>query len=115
MSIEKNVQVLNSHIVELIWEKRGTSKRGKPYTSYSMLLVPFRGDGIEVENEDKVWVSCGFNKPTVNKGDMVNVAYEAAGPQGQWKNVINVEYSREDGDTATVVDSDAFISNLKEG
>ena len=104
------IKVLSAHIVELVWEKKGTSKAGKPYTAYSMLLVPFRGEGVFVDNEDKIWVSCGFNKPVVNKGDMVNVSYEAAGPQGQWKNVVNVEYSRdEDKRDAVMHDPENFL------
>lgn len=82
--------------VEIVWKKEGKSKNGKNYTAFSLLLAPFKGDGVEISDEDKVWVSCGFKKPFVNKGDYVNVVYETAGDKGQFKNVIDISYVKAD-------------------
>ena len=106
MSDKGTVHELSAHIVELVWENKGVSKRGKNYTSYSLLLVPFKGDDVVVNDDEKVWVSCGFQKPWVNKGDYVNVIYQLAGDNNQYKNMIEISHVDQDKPYGGVVAND---------
>jgi hypothetical protein len=54
-----------------IAEKSGRSSKGKPWTAYSAKIE--KEDGTEYDK----WLSFGFDKPDVKKGDYVKITTEA--------------------------------------
>jgi len=57
--------------VTQIGEKSGRSSKGKPWTAYSAKIE--KDDGTEYDK----WVSFGFDKPDIKKGDYVKITTEA--------------------------------------
>jgi hypothetical protein len=51
--------------------KKGTSRKGKPYTLYSMRLTDKSGEEIDA------WFQCAFDKPECQEGDYVQVPVTA--------------------------------------
>ena len=47
--------------------KKGTSRKGKPYTLYSMRLTDKTGEEIDA------WFQCAFDKPDCQEGDYIQV------------------------------------------
>ena len=90
-------------IVSYIHQRQGVSKKGRTYTAYSLKLIPFRGDGVEVSDEEAIWISSGFKAPKIQVGDLVTVNYIEAGDDNQWKNLDSFEYVTENDKPTTQV------------
>jgi hypothetical protein len=63
--------VIFKGFVTQIGEKSGRSSKGKPWTAYSAKIE--KEDGTEYDK----WVSFGFDKPDIKKGDYVKITTEA--------------------------------------
>lgn len=51
-------------------QKKGTSRKGKPYTLFSMRLTDKDGEEIDA------WFQCAFDKPECQEGDYIKVVTE---------------------------------------
>jgi len=51
--------------IQVVKEKRGTTKTGKSYVAYSVMA-------------DGQWYNAGFNKPAVSKDDTVSITFETS-------------------------------------
>jgi hypothetical protein len=62
--------------------KKGTSRKGKPYTLYSMRLTDKSGEEIDA------WFQCAFDKPECQEGDYIQVPVTAR-DDGNYDVVVN--------------------------
>jgi hypothetical protein len=68
--------------------KKGTSRKGKPYTLYSMRLSDKGGEEIDA------WFQCAFDKPDCQEGDYVQVEVDSRDDGNYDVNVNSIKVSK---------------------